>query len=155
MNTTVESEKNAKTTEAPSAKGKRPPAKNAKPSMKAGRAKTAALKPRADRTNKRSKVIALMNRAKGATLAEIMEVTKWQVHSVRGFVSILGSKGEEKIYSSKSADGERTYLDRQVATNAARSIQRVSASQRGPSGGSTGVGSAPFEDSSHVLQPPR
>jgi hypothetical protein len=28
---------------------------------------------------------------------------------VRGFVSILGSKGEEKIESSKSAAGERTY----------------------------------------------
>jgi hypothetical protein len=30
-------------------------------------------------------------------------------HTVRGFVSILGSKGGQKIESSKSADGERTY----------------------------------------------
>jgi hypothetical protein len=28
---------------------------------------------------------------------------------VRGFVSILGSKGGEKIESSKNADGERLY----------------------------------------------
>ena len=50
-----------------------------------------------------------MKRAKGATLAEIMAATKWQAHTVRGFVSILGSKGGEKIESSKNAAGERTY----------------------------------------------
>ena len=30
----------------------------------------------------------------------------WQPHTVRGFVSILGNKGGEKIESSKSVDGE-------------------------------------------------
>jgi len=39
-----------------------------------------------------------------------MTTTKWQAHTVRGFVrSILGSKGGEKIDSSKNAAGERTY----------------------------------------------
>jgi hypothetical protein len=38
-----------------------------------------------------------------------MAVTKWQAHTVRGFVSILGSKGGEKIESSKNAAGERAY----------------------------------------------
>jgi Protein of unknown function (DUF3489) len=42
-------------------------------------------------------VIAMMKRAKGATLAEIVKATGWQPHTVRGFVSILGSKGGEKI----------------------------------------------------------
>jgi hypothetical protein len=50
-----------------------------------------------------------MNRSKGATLAEIMKATDWQPHTVRGFVSILGSKGGEKIESSKNASGERMY----------------------------------------------
>jgi predicted transcriptional regulator len=51
----------------------------------------------------------MMKRAKGATLAEIMEVTSWQRHTIRGFVSLLGSKGGEKIESSKNGAGERSY----------------------------------------------
>ncbi len=50
-----------------------------------------------------------MKRVKGTTLAEIMTATGWQAHTVRGFVSILGSKGGGKVESSKSATGERTY----------------------------------------------
>jgi hypothetical protein len=50
----------------------------------------------------------MMKRAEGATLAEIMKATGWQPHTVRGFVNILGSKGGEKIDSSKNAAGERT-----------------------------------------------
>jgi hypothetical protein len=84
-------------------------AKKAKPAKKAGRAKKPAGKPKADRANKKAEVIAMMKRAKGATMAEIVEATDWQPHTVRGFVSILGSKGGEKIDSSKNAAGERTY----------------------------------------------
>ena len=62
-----------------------------------------------ERANKKAEVIAMMKRAKGVTLAEIVEATGWQKHTVRGFVSILGSKGGEKIESSKNAAGERTY----------------------------------------------
>jgi hypothetical protein len=65
--------------------------------------------PTESRTNKKAEIIAMMKRAKGATLAEIMEVTGWQKHTVRGFVSILGSKGGEKIESVKNTENERTY----------------------------------------------
>jgi Protein of unknown function (DUF3489) len=61
------------------------------------------------RSNKKAEVIAMMKRAKGVTLAEIMETTGWQKHTVRGFVSLLGSKGGQKIESSKNSAGERTY----------------------------------------------
>jgi len=37
-----------------------------------------------------------------------MEATGWQAHT-RGFISILASKGGEKVESSKNAAGERTY----------------------------------------------
>ena len=84
-------------------------AKKAKPAKKVDRTKKQAAKPKADRTNKKAEIIAMMKRAKGATLPEIMKATGWQPQTVRGFVSILGSKGEEKIESSKNAAGERTY----------------------------------------------
>ncbi|MFZ3343507.1 MAG: DUF3489 domain-containing protein [Terriglobales bacterium] len=61
------------------------------------------------RGNKKAEVIAMMKRAKGVTLAEIVEATGWQKHTVRGFVSILGSKGGVTVESSKNAAGERTY----------------------------------------------
>ncbi|HEY6340191.1 MAG TPA: DUF3489 domain-containing protein [Bryobacteraceae bacterium] len=84
------------------AKSKKAPTK----SKKRAPARKGADEPR---TNKKAEVVAMMKRAKGATLAEIMETTGWQRHTVRGFVSILGSKGGEKIESSKNASGERTY----------------------------------------------
>jgi hypothetical protein len=106
---TIDSEDNSKpTAEAVHTKVAPKLAKKAKPAKKLAPAKKAA-KSNADRTNKKAEVIAMMKRAKGVTLAEIMEATGWQAHTVRGFVSILGSKGGEKIESSKNAAGERTY----------------------------------------------
>ena len=69
----------------------------------------AAKSGRDERSNKKAEVIAMMKGAKGATLAEIMETTGWQAHTVRGFVSILGSKSGEKVESAKNDAGERTY----------------------------------------------
>jgi hypothetical protein len=90
------------------AKGAKP-AKKAKATKKAKPAKKAVGKPAADRTNKKAEIIAMMKRAKGVTLAEIIAATGWQKHTIRAFVSVLGSKGGEKIDSSKNAAGERTY----------------------------------------------
>jgi Protein of unknown function (DUF3489) len=90
-----------------------PPRKAAKPGKKGKPAKKVSGKADdikvSDRSNKKAEVIAMMKRAKGATLAEIMETTGWQKHTVRGFVSILGSKGGQNIESSKNAAGDRTY----------------------------------------------
>ena len=84
------------------------PAKKDKAANKAAPKKQPA-KATGDRMNKKADVIAMMKRAKGATLAEVMEATGWQAHTVRGFVSILGSKGGQTIESSKDASGERRY----------------------------------------------
>jgi hypothetical protein len=62
-----------------------------------------------ERSNKKAEVIVMMSRTKGATLAEIMQVTGWQKHTVRGFVSLLSSKGGQMIESSKNPAGERSY----------------------------------------------
>jgi len=87
----------------------RKPARKTKVAKKAQRGKKATGKRIVDRANKKAEVIVMLKRPKGATLAEIMKTTGWQAHTVRGFVSILGSKGGEKIESSKSDAGERTY----------------------------------------------
>jgi hypothetical protein len=59
--------------------------------------------------NKKAMVMTMMQRAKGATLSEIMRATRWQAHTVRGMISVLRSKGGENIESSKNTAGERTY----------------------------------------------
>jgi Protein of unknown function (DUF3489) len=87
------------------AKSKRSPANTEKRALKPSVAKQSAE----ERTNKKAEVIAMMKRAKGITLTEIMDATGWQAHTVRGFVSILGSKGGETVESTKNAKGERTY----------------------------------------------
>ena len=61
------------------------------------------------RGNKKAEVVALLKRAKGATLGEIEAATGWQKHTIRGLVSVLGNKGGMNIESSKNASGERTY----------------------------------------------
>ena len=70
--------------------------KQAKAAAKSARKATVPQKPtdksKSDSSNKEAEVIAMMKRAKGATLGEIMEATQWQKHTVRGFVSILGSR---------------------------------------------------------------
>jgi hypothetical protein len=70
MNTTTESERNASAPEVSQPKTKRA---LAKPTRKGARAKKPAGKPKADRTNKKTEVIAMLKRDKGATLAEIMK----------------------------------------------------------------------------------
>jgi len=89
--------------------------KSAKVPKKTGHTKKAVGKLQPDRTNKKAELVALLKRAKGATLAEIMKATDWQPHTVRGFVSILGKTGGKKIESSKNTDGERSYRIAKVA----------------------------------------
>jgi len=78
----------------------------------AKRAKTAApkeagtLRPE----SKGAKVLELISRTKGASLAELMKATGWQAHSVRGFISgNLTKKMGLTVESTKNEAGERTY----------------------------------------------
>ena len=43
------------------------------------------------------------------SLPEIQKLTGWQKHTVRGFISVLGSKAGLKIISTRNEAGERTY----------------------------------------------
>ncbi len=85
------------------------PKKEAKAGKKAAKAPTKKTSaPRAE--SKGAKILALISRAKGASLTEIMKATDWQAHSVRGFISgALGKKMGLKVASTRREDGERVY----------------------------------------------
>jgi hypothetical protein len=91
--------------------GKPKATKSAKPMPKGKTAKgkkAGAGKPR-EGTHK-AQVITMLQRKGGATLEEIMRATNWQKHTVRGFISILGSKGGMKVTSTRrESDGARVY----------------------------------------------
>jgi len=60
--------------------------------------------------SKKATILDMLHRPKGATLSEIMKTTKWQAHSVRGFISgNLAKKMELTISSARREDGERVY----------------------------------------------
>jgi hypothetical protein len=59
--------------------------------------------------SKRAKVLALLARTNGASLAELMKATGWQAHSVRGFLSTASRKRGVAIESLKNGKGERVY----------------------------------------------
>jgi hypothetical protein len=66
-----------------------------------------AAAPRAE--SKGAKILDMIARAKGATLAEIMKATDWQAHSVRSLISTAGKKQGVTIESAKNDTGERSY----------------------------------------------
>jgi hypothetical protein len=66
--------------------------------------------PEARQGSKKADVLDLMRRKQGATLAEIIEQTGWQPHTVRGFVSgTLNKKMGLEVESFRNADKERAY----------------------------------------------
>jgi hypothetical protein len=98
-----------------SKKGGSKPRKNAKsvkPKKTAGTKRAANHQRKAAASpsaGKGARILELVGRAQGATLAEIMKATDWQAHSVRGFLSTAARKRHVKIESSKSGAGDRTY----------------------------------------------
>jgi hypothetical protein len=59
--------------------------------------------------SKTAQLVALLQRKNGATLAEIMEKTGWQKHTIRGFMAGAMKKAGYTVESFKSDLGERTY----------------------------------------------
>ncbi|MBM3536167.1 MAG: DUF3489 domain-containing protein [Alphaproteobacteria bacterium] len=88
--------------------GKRKPAKAAQP------AAIVEEKPQKERTvrtdSKQAQLIAMLKRAKGATIAEIVEAFGWQPHTVRGAIAgALKKKLGLEVVSEKSDKRGRIY----------------------------------------------
>jgi len=99
---------------AKSAKGA--PAKG-KPGKKASQAKAAPKAKKSAKAeagtpregSKTAQVVAMLQRAKGATISEIMDRMQWQRHTVRGFMAGAMKKAGYTVESFKPEGGERSY----------------------------------------------
>ena len=86
-------------------------AKAAKKSKSIKTAKSAKAKRSSKpKDTKKERVLELLRRKEGATIAELAKATDWQNHSIRGFISgTLNKKMGLKVESVKNEGEERTY----------------------------------------------
>jgi hypothetical protein len=71
---------------------------------------TPVPEPVAREGSKKAVILAMLRSPEGATLGQIMEVTNWQPHTVRGFISgAMGKQLGQKVESTRTAKGERRY----------------------------------------------
>ena len=67
-------------------------------------------KPAINAETKQATVLAMLRRQSGASIAEIVDATGWQPHSVRGFLTAAVKKRLGiSVISEKGEDGVRRY----------------------------------------------
>ena len=67
-------------------------------------------KPKVERVTKQERLLTLLSQAEGASIEEMMQVTDWQQHSVRGFLAgTVKKKLGFSLTTSKAAGDVRRY----------------------------------------------
>ena len=66
-------------------------------------------KPNARPQSKQDRVLVMLRRKEGTTVAAVMKATGWQQHSVRGFFAGVVQKKLRLKLDSKKTDGNRIY----------------------------------------------
>jgi uncharacterized protein DUF3489 len=102
---------------------------------RSGTKKTAAVSGKAPKApsdrakshSKQDKIVALLQRPKGATLEALVKETQWQKHSVRGFLAGTVRKKLKLSLLSEKIDGVRTY---RIGTGKAAKSKNSSAARK-------------------------
>ncbi|WP_051018477.1 DUF3489 domain-containing protein [Bartonella queenslandensis] len=63
---------------------------------------------------KQMQIITVLSRHEGASLEELMVLTNWQQHTIRGFFARVINKLEGFALSSQKIDSERRYYLKQL-----------------------------------------
>jgi hypothetical protein len=113
----------AKSSERPSRAKRSGAKKTAAVSTKATKASSDRIKS----DSKQDKIVALLQRPKGATLDALVKETQWQKHSVRGFLAGTVRRKLKLPLLSEKIDGVRTY---RIGTAKAAKSKRTSAARR-------------------------
>ena len=71
--------------------------------------RSSAAKPSVSAPSKQDRVLAMLRRKDGASIAAIMKATGWQQHSARGFFAAVVRKKLRLNFTSEETGGKRIY----------------------------------------------